>query len=253
MMSGNWVKCVLVLPIILLFNSTHAENANPLDYEIHDKEREQPGVVNAGSGSSEPAPVPSDAIVLFDGSDLGDWQGNKGDAAWIVENGYMQSVPGSGHIRSVQEFGDVQLYVEWAAPSKVEGDGQNRGNSGIFIMDRYELQVLDSFDNLTYPDGQSAAVYGQYPPLVNANRPPGEWQSYNIVFTAPQFDEDGSLLEPARMTVIHNGVLVQNNVELTGPTRHYKRPEYEAHGKGPIRLQDHFNSVRYRQIWVREL
>lgn len=249
--SGRFL--VVALLGVFTVNVVLAENANPRDFEIHDKERAQPPVVDPGPAPALPAPIPSDAVVLFDGTNLDQWQGTKGDAPWLVNNGYMQVVPGSGHIRTRKEFGDIQLYVEWASPPKVTADGQNRGNTGIFIMDRYELQVLDSFDNPTYPDGQAAAVYGQYPPLVNASRRPGESQSYNIVFSAPRFDDTGTLLAPARMTVIHNGVLVQNNVELTGPTGHFKRPEYEAHGKGPIRLQDHFTSPRFRQIWVREL
>lgn len=252
MKSG--IPCLVAVLLVLASWVVLAKGADPHDFEVHDPDRAQPEVVDPGPGLAESAPTPSDAVILFDGSDIDAWQGKDGaEASWLVENGQMQVVPGAGHIRTKREFGDVQLYVEWASPLEVKGDAQNRGNSGIFLMDRYELQVLDSHQNRTYPDGQAGAVYGQYPPLVNASRPPGEWQSYNIIFCAPEFSEDGGLNEPATMTVIHNGVIVQNNVELTGPTGHYKRPDYEAHGKAPIRLQDHFTSPKYRLIWLREL
>lgn len=200
-----------------------------------------------------PAPIPSDAIVLFDGSDLSEWVGRDGLAPWRVEEGYMEVVPGSGNILTKRTFGDIQLYVEWASPPEISGEGQNRGNSGIFIQDRYEIQILDSFDNPTYPDGQAGAVYGQYPPLVNASRAPGDWQNYMIVFKAPRFAPNGNLVSPARVTVFHNNVLVQPDVELTGPTGHFRRPPYAAHGPAPLRLQDHNEKPRYRLIWVREL
>jgi hypothetical protein len=159
-----------------------------------------------------------------------------------------------GSIRTRQGFGDCQLHVEWAAPAEVIGEGQGRGNSGVFLMDTYEVQVLDGWQNATYADGITAAIYGQYPPLVNACRKPGEWQTYDIVFYAPRFDQDGKLLRPARMTVLHNGILVHDNAELSGPTAHKARPPYQAHpDKMPISLQDHGNPVRYRNIWVREL
>jgi hypothetical protein len=163
-------------------------------------------------------------------------------------------VRGAGTIATAEAFGDVQLHVEWAAPSPPSGDGQNRGNSGVFLMGRYEVQVLDSYRNTTYPDGQAAALYGQYPPLVNASRPPGEWQTYDIVFRRPRFDANGKLLSKARVTVFHNGVLVQDAVELTGPTAHHARPAYSAHpDRLPILLQDHGDPVRYRNIWLRNL
>jgi hypothetical protein len=253
MIRTTYSATVALICLTISSLASSAQSSNPRDFEIHDKDREQPRIVDPGTEQNMPAPIPSDAIVLFDGKNLSEWQGKAGDAGWLVEEGYLLGVPGKGHLKSKKVFGDIQLYVEWASPPDVVGDGQNRGNSGIFIMDRYEVQVLDSFKNTTYPDGQAAAVYGQYPPLVNASRPPGKWQTYNIVFSAPKFDDEGKLLEAARVTVIHNGVLVQNNVELTGPTKHYKRPEYKAHGKGPIRLQDHYTKPRYRRIWVREL
>ncbi|HJQ21533.1 MAG TPA: DUF1080 domain-containing protein [Gemmatimonadaceae bacterium] len=204
-----------------------------------------------------PVPAPSDAVVLFDGKSLANWRSadsTHGPARWKVANGYMEVVKGTGAIETVQGFGDAQLHVEWRAPSPPVGTDQDRGNSGVFLMGRYEVQVLDSYDSITYPDGQASAVYGQYPPLVNASRPPGEWQSYDIIFHAPKFDAAGQLLSPARMTVLHNNVLVQDNVTLTGPTAHQHRPPYEAHpDRLPISLQDHGHPVRYRNIWIRDL
>lgn len=166
----------------------------------------------------------------------------------------MEVAGGTGAIATVGAFGDVQLHVEFATPNPPSGEGQERGNSGVYLMSTYELQVLDSYRNVTYPDGQAGAIYGQYPPLVNASRPPGQWQSYDILFRAPRFDAGGQLLAPARMTVFHNGVLVQNDVALTGPTGHRRRPPYAPHAERlPIVLQDHGNPMRFRNIWVREL
>jgi Domain of Unknown Function (DUF1080) len=166
----------------------------------------------------------------------------------------MEVVAGTGAIATARGFGDVQLHVEWMAPKPAVGEGQDRGNSGVFLMGRYEVQVLDSYHNTTYPDGQAAAIYGQYPPLVNASRPPGEWQTYDIVFVRPRFDANGKLVSPARITVFHNGLIVQNDVTLTGPTAHQQRPPYATHADAlPISLQDHGHPVRYRNIWVRPL
>lgn len=166
----------------------------------------------------------------------------------------MEVVRGTGGIETVRAFGDAQLHVEFMAPARATGTGQNRGNSGVFLMGRYEVQVLDSHDNRTYPDGQAGAVYGQFPPLVNASRRPGEWQEFDIVFHTPRFDASGTLTSPARMTVFHNGVLVQDNVELLGPTSHQRRAPYEAHPTElPISLQDHGDPVRFRNIWIRPL
>ncbi len=221
-------------------------------WKVHDEDRPQPPMVDPGP-AGEPTPTPADAVVLFDGTDLSQWEKTNGKAAgWKIENGSMKVVKGAGSIQTKQGFGDVQLHVEWAAPNS--GDGQNSGNSGVFLMNIYEVQVLNSHGNTTYPDGQAAAVYGQYPPLVNASRPPDHWQSYDIIFRRPRFAADGTLLRPARVTVLHNGVLVQDNVVLTGPTSHKKRPPYEAHpDKLSLMLQDHGEPVRYRNIWAREL
>ena len=221
---------------------------------IHDTTRAQPPVVDPGPAPPS-APVPSDAVVLFNGRDLSQWKaGDGGPPAWKIEDGYMEVVAGSGGITTMRGFGDCQLHIEWAAPVPPAGSGQNRGNSGVFLMGRYEVQVLDSYGNVTYPDGQAAAMYGQYPPLVNASRPPGEWQSYDIVFRRPRFNERGELIAPARITVMHNGVLVQDAVILTGATAHRQRPRYSAHAdRLPIALQDHASPVRFRNIWVRDL
>lgn len=220
----------------------------------HSLDRPQPAVVTPAPSGGPVAP-PSDAVVLFDGKDLSQWAGDSGQAApWKVADGYAEVVPGSGNIHTRQAFGDCQLHVEWMAPVPPHGEGQERGNSGVYLMSKYEVQVLDSYDNRTYPDGQAAAVYGQYPPLVNASRQPGQWQTYDIVFHRPRFDAQGKLLSPARITALHNGVLVQDNVELSGPTAHQQRPPYTAHPDSlPLLLQNHGNAVRYRNIWIRAI
>jgi hypothetical protein len=202
-----------------------------------------------------PAPPPSDAVVLFDGKSLENWRAQDGSPSqWIVRDGYMESVKGSGYIYTRRTFGDIQLHVEFASPAKPEGDSQGRGNSGVFLMGLYEIQVLDSWQNRTYADGQAGSIYGQYPPLTNAARPPGEWQSYDIVFRRPRFRRDGSVERPARFTVFHNGVLVQDNVEARGPTSWLQNFPYESHpDRLPLAFQDHGNPVRYRNIWLREL
>ena len=223
-------------------------------WKVHDMNRPQPPIVTPGTFSTQeqPGKAPSDAIVLFDGADISKWKSNGGPAKWKVENGYM--VVGGGELKTADSFGDCQLHVEWSAPTPPKGEGQGRGNSGIFLMSRYEIQVLDCFDNKTYPDGQATGIYGQYPPQVNASLPPGQWQVYDIVFRAPVFADDGKLIKPAFATVFHNGVLVQEHRQLTGPTGHHVRPPYAKHNpKEPITLQDHGNPVKYRNIWIREL
>ena len=226
-------------------------------WKIHDLNRPVPAVINPGTSSTQDSPgnPPSDAVVLFDGKDLSKWQQQDGSPAkWKVENGYIEVVPKTGELRTKEAFGDCQLHVEFREPTPPHGESQERGNSGVFLMGLYEVQVLDSYDNKTYADGQASALYGQYPPLVNASRPPGEWQWYDIVFHGPRFDAAGKVLRPARFTVFHNGVLVQDNVELTGPTANGVRPPYKVTPeKLPLGLQDHGNPVRYRNIWIREL
>jgi hypothetical protein len=225
-----------------------------IQWPVHDMSRPQPPAVTPGPAGPA-VPPPSDAVVLFDGKDLAGWTDAKGQPArWKVENGFMEVVPKTGDIRTAKGFGDCQLHIEWMAPSPAKGTDQDRGNSGVFLMGLYEVQVLDCYGNTTYADGMTAAIYGQYPPLVNACRPPGEWQAYDIVFRRPRFDTDGKLLAPARMTVLHNGILVHDCDVLTGPTAHKARPPYAMHAdRLPISLQDHGHPVRFRAIWLREL
>lgn len=241
---------------LLLPSLARAQSRNPVHWPIHDSSRARPSVVEPAPEPDEPPSAPSDAVVLFDGSNLDAWEHPDGSApSWTVrKDAYFEVQPGSGPIRTKEGFGDVQLHIEWMVPQSVEGEGQDRGNSGVYLMGTYEVQVLDSHENTTYADGQAAAVYGQYPPLVNAMRPQGEWQTYDIVFRRPHFDEDGDVVTPASVTVYHNGVLVQDHVELTGPTSWKERPPYEAHdSRLPLRLQDHGNPVRFRNVWLREL
>ncbi|MEO0417058.1 MAG: DUF1080 domain-containing protein, partial [Verrucomicrobiota bacterium] len=206
------------------------------------------------------ANAPSDAIVLFDGTNLDQWVMDKNGEAtdWIIKDGYFEVPPkGSGvggHIRTKEEFTDIQLHVEWASPAEVKSSSQGRGNSGIFLMGNFEVQVLDSFKNKTYADGQASALYGWKPPLVNACRAPGEWQTYDIIFEAPKWDEDGKLVKKAYVTVIHNGVLTHHRQEYLGWTGHKSVANYDRVAKsGPLRIQDHSNPVRFRNIWVRKL
>ncbi|RMG66439.1 MAG: DUF1080 domain-containing protein, partial [Bacteroidetes bacterium] len=198
---------------------------------------------------------PSDAIVLFDGKDLTNWESGDGSPAkWTVSDGAMTVAPGTGSIRTKMGFGDMQLHIEWRSPSEITGDGQGRGNSGIFLMSTYEIQVLDCYENRTYSNGQAASVYKQHIPLANACLPPGEWQTYDIIFMAPIFGDDGQLRRPATVTVLHNGVLVQNHVTIRGDTPYKGLPTYHAHASRlPLLLQDHGNLVSFRNIWVREL
>ncbi len=225
----------------------------PERWKTHDMTRPVPRKVESRIKLS--APPPSDAVVLFDGADLSKWRAAHGSpATWVVESGSLVAVPGGGPIYTRDGFGDIQLHLEWAAPTPGQGKGQGRGNSGVFLMSKYEVQVLDSHTNVTYADGQAAAVYGQYPPLVNASRPAGDWQAYDIVFRRPRFRPDGSVLQAARMTVFHNGVLVQDNSEVWGPTSWLQHLPYESHlDRLPLYLQDHGNPVLYRNIWLREL
>ena len=254
--NGTCLRQLLLVPWagLVLFGAPRLRAQASPPCPQHARDCPAPPVVKAGPAPAL-VPPPSDAIVLFDGKDLSKWKGQDGGPArWVVRDGYFEVAAGTGSISTAQGFGDVQLHVEWAAPNPPKGADQDRGNSGVYLMGLYEVQVLDSYGSVTYPDGQAAAVYGQYPPLVNASRPPGEWQSYDIVFHRPRFDAGGKLLQPARLTVFHNGVLVQDDVTLTGPTAHQSRPPYQAHAdRLPLSLQDHAHPVRYRNIWVREL
>jgi hypothetical protein len=205
-----------------------------------------PAIVTPGTQNADP---PSDAVVLFDGKDKSQW---KNADSWEVKDGVL--ICGKAQITTKAEFGDCQLHIEWSAPTPAVGSGQGRGNSGVFMMGKYELQVLDSFDNLTYFDGQAGSIYKQTPPLVNAMRRPGEWNTYDIFWTGPRFKEDATLDTPAYITAVHNGVLILNHFQLLGDTPFNRPPQYKAHPpKGPISIQDHGNPVRFRNIWIREI
>ena len=218
-------------------------------WKVHDIDRPRPHVVTPGAAAGAP---PSDAIVLFDGKDLSKWAA-QAKPGWKVQDGYVEVVGGSGDLVSKEKFGNAQIHVEWASPKEITGDSQWRGNSGILLMNHYEIQVLDSYDNKTYADGQAAAIYGQWPPLVNASRKPGEWQTYDIIFEAPAF-ADGKVAKPAYVTVIHNGVVAQHHQEIIGQMAHRIVKPYEPHEpEEPLALQDHDTPVRYRNIWVRRM
>ena len=209
-------------------------------------------MVTPGEGNG----APSDAIILFDGTNLDAWESsNDGDIApWKIENGIITVVPGTGYIKTKQAFADVQLHIEWLAPVDEGKQGQLYSNSGIFFMGKYEVQILNSYENPTYNNGQAASVYKQHIPSVNASKPVGVWQEYDIIFMAPKFSEKGNLVAPSRITVFHNGVLVQNNVELLGPTLYIGSPYYQLHeSKLPLELQDHGDPIQFRNIWLREL
>jgi len=250
---------ITALALALKLSSESACLAQPdPNWLDHDRTRPLPPVVSPATSSTQeqPGKPPSDAVVLFDGKDISQWVSMDGKPTkWIVRDGYMECVKGSGYIRTLQNFGDCQLHVEWTTPVPGKGAGQGRGNSGVFFgLDRYEVQVLDSFESKTYADGSAGSLYGQYPPLANVCRPPGQWQTYDIVYTAPRFDAEGKLLSPVRLTIFHNGVLIQNNVALVGPTSWLERAPYQAHPeKQPIAFQDHGNPVRFRNLWLREL
>lgn len=207
---------------------------------------QQPPIVTPGKTNDAP---PSDAIVLFNGKDLSNWDNGE---RWTVADGVISC--GKGVITTKEKFGDCQLHIEWSAPTEVKGSGQGRGNSGVFMMGKYEIQVLDSYDNETYFDGQAGAIYKQTPPMANAMRKPGQWNTYDVFWTAPRFKDDGSLQSPAYVTLVQNGVLLLNHFELLGDTPFNRPPQYQAHeAEGPISLQDHGNPVRFRNIWVRPL
>ncbi len=235
---------------LLLLSSVFITLSAQKPEETEDWSR-KPEIVTPGKGTLPP----SDAIVLYAGAgDIENWEGKDGSPSnWIADE-YLTTVPKAGYIQTKQAFGDMQLHIEWRTPMEVVGNGQGRGNSGVFLMGLYEVQVLDSYNNETYYNGQAGSIYKQHIPLVNASRPPGVWQSYDIIFTAPVFMEDGTLESPAYVTVLHNGVLIQNHVAPTGPTEFIGVHPYKAHpAKLPLTLQDHGNPVSYRNIWVREL
>ena len=225
-------------------------------YRVHDMTRPAPPIVTPGTPSAQdqPGKAPSDAIVLFDGKSMDEWVSDRGNgpAPWTIEEGAMVSAKQSIH--SKQQFGDIQLHVEWSEPTPAKGESQERGNSGVFLMGRFEMQVLDNYNNPTYPDGQCGGIYGQYPPQVNVCLPPGQWQTYDFIFHRPRY-QDGKLVEPAYVTTLQNGVLLQDHQRMEGPTGHMTVAKYPRSmpDKGPVGLQFHNNPVRFRNIWVRPL
>ena len=242
-----FMKYIALIALLGFSTSLLAQEWQPELTEVWDP---VPAIITPGIGTG----APSDALVLFDGSGLSEWESTKGgDAGWIVADGAMTVSSGTGGIRTRRTFGDVQLHIEWRTPAKVVGDGQGRGNSGVFFHEQYEVQVLDSYDNVTYSNGQAGSIYKQYMPMVNASKGPGEWQTYDIIFQSPVFADDGEVVRPAIATVLHNGVLIQNHVELRGDTAYIGLPKYEPHGKGSIMLQDHGNPMSFRNVWIREL
>jgi len=260
--SAMKVIVSLLLMVMVLIVSSYAAKETK-KYEVHDKTRENPTVIKPPRRLGQ---HPSDAIVLFDGEDTSEWVSERkggGVVPWKIdnENGYMEVSRKGGGIRTKKTFGNCQLHVEWCTPEGIDPKitDQKRCNSGVFLMDRYEVQVLDSYtannykDNRTYADGQAAAIYGSHPPMVNACRKPGQWQTYDISFMRPLFDENGKLVRKARITLLHNGVVVHNNLDIEGTTSHKKKAAYRPHESGHIRLQDHGNPIRFRNIWIREL
>jgi hypothetical protein len=243
----------LLLPALILLAGR--ELTAQQTWPQHSMERPKPPVVFPGAmGTSTP---PSDAIVLFGSRSLEAWRttnATAGPAPWRVRGGYFEVAPGTGGIQTKERFGDVQLHIEWSAPRPEAGASQDRGNSGVFLMGRYEVQILDSYESESYADGMAGAIYGQYPPSVNPTRAPGEWNSYDIIFHRPRFDGSGRVTSAARMTVFFNGVLVHDDVALLGPTSNARRDPYVAHDAAlPISLQDHDHKVKFRNIWVRRL
>lgn len=245
-LATAFLLLILAIPCTATAQTTQADWPPELT-EIWEPE---PAVVTPGAGNAPP----SDAIVLFGSEDLSAWESARGGPApWRVADGAFTVVPASGGIRTVQKFENVQLHIEFRTVSEIRGEGQGRSNSGVFFHEQYEVQVLDSYQNRTYSNGQAGSVYKQHAPLVNASKPPGSWQTYDIFFEAPAFSPDGRLIKPAFVTVVHNGVLIQNHVEVRGRTEYIGLPAYEAHGPGAIALQDHGNPVSFRNIWIREL
>lgn len=252
---------IIAVTLALLAQATAAESAKP---RPEDTEQWTPVPKIVSPGPVVSAAPPSDAIVLLGDSGLGEWASvnNGGPAGWLFDNGVMTVKKGTGNIQTKRRFTNYQLHLEWRIPAKISGSGQGRGNSGLFLASTgdgdagYEIQILDSYRNETYVNGQAGSIYKQYPPLANAMRQPGEWQSYDIVWTAPVFAADGSLKSPARITAFHNGVLIQNDVAVKGETTYIGKPEYKAHGASSIKLQDHGDPsepISFRNIWIREL
>ena len=250
-----------LLAFAIVGTAAHAQTAEPTDPKATEQWEPVPKVITPGKQNAAP---PSDAIVLFDGRDLSQWETSKDHlpAHWKVHDGVVTVDKASGNIQTKQHFRNYQLHLEWQVPKDITGEGQARGNSGLFLAstgpgdEGYEVQILDSFNNKTYVNGQAASIYKQAPPLINAMRPPGEWQSYDVVWTAPVFAADGSLKSPGYVTVLHNGVLVQNHTQLAGETFYIGKPKYKPYADAPIKLQAHGDpsgAISFRNIWVRPL
>jgi hypothetical protein len=254
------LKNLLIMTGILVASSLSAQGQNPehrMTPEMTQAWAPKPPIVTPGRAPEAAIPAPSDAIVLFDGTDLSKWQNTDGSPAqWTVRDGVIYVNREVGDIQTTQLFNSFQLHIEWRIPADVQGVSQGRGNSGIFLQGLYELQILDSYQNETYVNGQAGSIYKQTPPLVNAMRPPGEWNTYNIIYTAPTFREDGTFRTPPRLTVFHNGVLIHYNTIIRGTTEWIGHPQVREHGAGPIRLQAHGSSrqpIGFRNIWIREM
>ncbi len=230
------------------------KKAGEKEWAVHDMTRPEPAIVAGGTCTNGGCGAPSDAIVLFDGKDLSQWTANGSDAKWTVTDGYFQATRGAGNIQTKQKFGSCQIHIEWMVPETCKCESQHGCNSGLFFMDRYELQILGSNGNKTYVDGMAGAMYGQHPPLVNACKPNGQWNTYDVVFHAPVFGKDGALTKAGTMTVFFNGVLVQDNAEILGATAHAAKAKYSAHeAELPIGLQDHGDPLKFRNAWIRPL
>lgn len=245
------MRLVFLFFLITSIASAQYSDRNALDPKVTEYYEPKAPKITPGTNAGE---APSDAIILFDGKNLDEWTSLDGSPAkWDVQGAAFTVKKGTGDVKTKKVFGDFQLHIEWRTPSEIVGDGQGRGNSGIFMQERYELQVLDSYESPTYSNGQAGSIYKQSVPLVNATRKPGEWQVYDVAYTAPRFSENGRVIVPAYITVFHNGVLIQNHTQIFGPTEYKGLPVYVSHGKASLKLQDHGNPVSYRNIWVREL
>lgn len=253
LLEMNKLTIIFTLTLLSTIPSVFSQDWEREEQDPHATELWMPRAEKVTPGNYHTAP--SDAIVLFDGSSFDNWQHADGTPVkWTLEDGAMTVVDGTSGIQTKMGFGSMQLHLEWRSPTEIKGEGQGRGNSGVFIMGMYEVQVLDSYESETYSNGQAGSVYKQSAPLVNACKKPGEWQTYDIIFMAPVFGDEGQLLRPATITVIHNGVVVQNHFTIVGPTQYKGFPQYLPHPERlPLGLQDHGNPVSFRNIWVREL
>ncbi|MDR0558943.1 MAG: DUF1080 domain-containing protein [Prevotellaceae bacterium] len=259
-MNKNFSNCfVLVITTLCIYSNANAQKKeypkpDPMTPNMTEFWTPQPKIVTPGKSSETVIPAPSDAIVLFDGKDLSAWEDSNGNPAqWVVKDGIFTVKPGSGSIQTKQKFENFQLHIEWRSPETVKGNGQGRGNSGVFFQGIYELQVLDSYDNETYANGMAGSIYKQTPPLVNAMRKPGEWNTYDVIYSAPVFKNDGTYRIPPTVTVLLNGIVIQNNTTIRGTTPYIGLPETVKHGAGPLSLQDHGDLIGFRNIWIREL